>query len=592
MEEESQKKLEDELKKRKELADKIQKDLEKVSKKAKPFKDEILKKYAKELIGITVIPPQENGKDPEILVLLEEIDEEDFEKKIKKSQELGEKIEKIGSQKIPKVKVNSTFIDQLWDACYKGRYEILKLITLSLPIHDTGWIGALKAAEIHKVQLLQKFENYIVCYVLAGSMVRGEATPDSDIDTYVVIDDTDVSRMTRREIKDKLRAIILGKAREACIQAGINNKLNVQVYILTDMWDSIKEAHPVIFTFLRDGIPLYDRGMFMPWKLLLKMGRITPTPEAIDKYMNMGTSILDNVKNKMKEIASEDPFWSTIYPSQGALMLKGLPPPDPKQTPKLLREEFVKSKLLEEKWVKVLEKNIQLRKDIEYGKIEDVDPNVVLKRIDESREYLKRLEKLFETLEKTQVKEEAKALYRDAKEDVLAALSMMDEQAGKDIIASFKKVFVDRSLAGTRYLEILKKIQELSKTYKTSRKELSSLRCEEARLSEDLFERIRIEKGKKLDKYRISCNYGDKKTAAIWLLTKHAYIIKDVSKADTSIWKFTIDKKGELRNKKKATLKEIENALNKFAGTPTKLTKHTIKSLKDILGKDMKLVVG
>ena len=79
MEEESQKKLEDELKKRKELADKIQKDLEKIKKKAKPFKDEILKKYEKELIGITVIPPQENGKDPEILVLLEEIDEEDLD---------------------------------------------------------------------------------------------------------------------------------------------------------------------------------------------------------------------------------------------------------------------------------------------------------------------------------------------------------------------------------------------------------------------------------------------------------------------------------------------------------------------------------
>jgi len=324
---------------------------------------------------------------------------------------------------------------------------------------------------------------------------------------------------------------------------------------------------------------------------LLKMGRITPTPEAIDKYMNMGTSILDNVKNKMKEIASEDPFWSTIYPAQGALMLKGLPPPDPKQTPNLLREAFVKPGLLEEKWVKVLEDNIKLRKDIEYGKIEEVDANVVLKRIAQSKEYLKRFEKLFEVIEKTQVKEDAKALYRDAKEDVLAALSMMDEKAGKDVIASFKKVFVDKGLAGTRYLEILKKIESISKTYKTSRKELSSLRCEEARLSEDLFDRIRIEKGKKIDKYKISCNYGDK-IAAIWLLTNNAYIIKDTSKADTSIFKFSIDKKGEFKNKKKTTLKELENALNKFAGTPTKLTKNTIKSLKEILGEDMKLVVG
>ena len=69
-------------------------------------------------------------------------------------------------------------------------------------------------------------------------------------------------------------------------------------------------------------------------------------------------------------------------------------------------------------------------------------------------------------------------------------------------------------------------------------------------------------------------------------------IIKDTSKADTSIFKFSIDKKGEFKNKKKTTLKELENALNKFAGTPTKLTKNTIKSLKEILGEDMKVVVG
>lgn len=584
-------KVKKELEKRKELADKIQKKLKKLKKDAEGFKEEVLKKHKKNIIGICAIPPQEKDKDSEILVLLE-VKNDDINKKLKKSKEIGDSIEKIGKKKLKKVKINSLLLDQLWDSCFKGRYDVLRLITMCETIYDTSWIGALKAAEFHKMQILQKFENYIVCYVLAGSMVRGEANEDSDIDTYVVIDDTDVSRMTRMEIKEKLRAIIVGKAREACMQAGIKNKLNVQVYILTDMWDSIKEAHPVIFTFLRDGIPLYDRGMFMPWKLLLKSGRITPSPEAIDKYMNMGTSVLDRVKNKLKEIASEDPFWSTIYPSQGALMLKGLPPPDYKQTPELLREEFVKKGLLEEKWVKVLEKNIQLRKDIEHGKIEDVDAKKVIKRINDSKDYLKRLEKLFTSIEKDVVKEDSKALYRDAQEDILAALSLMDKKADKDIISSFKKYFVDTNLASTRYLEVLKKIKKAAKDFKISRKELSSLRWEENKLAEDLFERIRTEKGKKIEKYKVLANYDKNKTAAIWLLTKNAYIIKDTSKADTSIIKVNIDKNGAFKNSKKSSLKEVEKALNKFAGTPTKLTKQTIKSLKNILGEDMKLVVG
>lgn len=584
-------KIKKELKKRKDLADKIQKDLENLKKKATFFKEEVLKKHDKEIISICAIPSQSKKKDPEILVLLQ-VKEENLEKKIKNSEEISESIKKIGKNKLNDVEINISLLEHVWDSCFKGRYEILKLITMSVPIYDTAWIGALKAAEFHKLQILQKFENYIVCYVLAGSMVRGEANPDSDIDTYVVIDDTDVSRMTRMEIKEKLRAIIVGKAKEACMYAGIKNKLNVQVYILTDMWDSIKEAHPVIFTFLRDGIPLYDRGMFMPWKLLLKSGRITPSPEAIDKYMSMGTSILERVKDKMKEIASEDPFWSTIYPSQGALMLKGLPPSDPKETPTLLREEFVKKGLLEEKWVKILEKNIKSRKDIEYGKIKDINAKEVIQSISDSRAYLKRFEKLFKEIEKDVVKEDAKKLYRDTKEDVLAAFSMIDIKSEKDFISSFEKYFVDKNLASTRYLEVLNKIKKASQDFKTSRKELSSLRWEESKLCEDLFERIRIEKGKKIEKYKVLANYDKNKTASIWLLTKKAYLIKDISKADTSIIKFDIDKNGAFKNKKKSSLKDVEKALNTFAGTPTKLTKNTIKSIKEILGEDMKLVVG
>ena len=111
---------------------------------------------------------------------------------------------------------------------------------------------AIKISEIHKQMVLKKFERYIVCYVLAGSLVQGKASKDSDIDVFVVIDDTDVKKMTRVELKDKLRAIIIGMGLEAGEITGIKNKLNIQVYILTDFWDNIKEANPIIFTFLRD----------------------------------------------------------------------------------------------------------------------------------------------------------------------------------------------------------------------------------------------------------------------------------------------------------------------------------------------------
>jgi predicted nucleotidyltransferase len=44
---------------------------------------------------------------------------------------------------------------------------------------------------------------------------RGKATPESDIDVFLVIDDTDVKKMTRGELKEKLRAIIIGMGIDA-----------------------------------------------------------------------------------------------------------------------------------------------------------------------------------------------------------------------------------------------------------------------------------------------------------------------------------------------------------------------------------------
>src|SRR5690606_11376492 len=118
----------------------------------------------------------------------------------------------------------------------------------------------------------------------------------------------------------------------------------------------------VIFTFVRDGIPLYDRGVFMPWKHLLMMGRIKPSPEAIDMMMNTGEQMLQRIDLKLKEIGLEDFFWATITCSQASLMLYGLPPPVPSETVQLLREIFVKKeKLFDDKHVKNLEKILRIR---------------------------------------------------------------------------------------------------------------------------------------------------------------------------------------------------------------------------------------
>ncbi|MBS3119787.1 nucleotidyltransferase domain-containing protein, partial [Candidatus Woesearchaeota archaeon] len=236
--------------------------------------------------------------DQETINCLILVDDSDSKKmsKLELRDKLSRIMESMATEVDKNLKPQTLLLSELWQNCYDGKYEILNLIAMSAITFDMGMLKAIKIAEVHKGMVLKKFERYIVSYVLAGSLVQGRATEKSDIDVFIVIDDTDVKRMTRFELKDKLRAIIISMGIEAGELTGIKNKLNIQIYILTDFWDSIKEANPVIFTFLRDGVPFYDRGMFMPWKQLLKIGKIKPSQEAIDLYMSTGDQMLNRVK--------------------------------------------------------------------------------------------------------------------------------------------------------------------------------------------------------------------------------------------------------------------------------------------------------
>src|SRR3989338_2721784 len=275
------------------LPKETQEKLKAIKEKIDKFQKQILEKFDKYIMGISLLPPPKTDKPEEekdkihILVLVDDSDS----KKMSKF-ELRDKLIKIMEETAKDIDKNiipqTLIISELWQNIYDAKYELLQLISVSAPVFDNGMLSAIKIAEIHKVMVLKKFEKYIVSYVLAGSLVQGQATKTSDIDVWIVIDDTDVKKMTRAELKDKLRAIIIGMGIEAGDITGVQNKLNIQIYILTDFWDSLREANPIIFTLLRDGVPFYDRGIFMPWKQLLKMGKIKPSAEAIDMFMGSG----------------------------------------------------------------------------------------------------------------------------------------------------------------------------------------------------------------------------------------------------------------------------------------------------------------
>jgi predicted nucleotidyltransferase/uncharacterized protein (UPF0332 family) len=323
-------------------------------------------------------------------------------------------------------------------------------------LHDTGILGALRVAEIHKSLVLQKFEKYVVSYVIGGSLVRGEAVPTSDVDVFVIINDTDVKKMPRLELKERLRSIIYQYVAEASAIAGVKNKLSPQIYLLTDFWESVKDAHPVIFTFIRDGIPIYDRGTFMPWKSLLRMGKLKPSPEAIDMFMSMGDKTVKRVKSALLDVVVNEIFWGVTTPAQALLMLNGCAPPNAKkELTRDFKREFYDTKMIEKKYLDFLQGVVDIWRAYEHEEIKEISGVKVDKLVKDTEDYLKRLKELREEIEKRAQEKTIEEIYKD----VFVLLKGMFGNKSQDaIIEEFETKYVKKAKFAPQHLRILKDI--------------------------------------------------------------------------------------------------------------------------------------
>ncbi len=444
-----------------ETPDKVQKDMEKVKKELEKLKNFIVKKYSFTQ-SISILPPmsiklfveeEEVPKETEKYVhMYMVVPEEKFKEIPKIKQEIIKQIEAMKQKIWLQIK---TPVD-VWENCLDSKFDLVSAIGMSFPLYDKGILGALRVAEIHKSLVLQKFEKYVVSYVIGGSLIRGEAVKTSDVDVFIVINDTDVKRMPRLELKERLRAIIYQYVAEASALAGVKNKLEPQVYLLTDFWESVKDAHPVIFTFIRDGIPIYDRGTFMPWKALLKMGKLKPSPEAIDMFMSMGDKTVSRAKMALLDIVVHDVYWGVSTPSQALLMLYGLPPPTPKHLVSEMKKIFVdKEKMLEKKYINILEKIVGIYKDYEHEKIKDIKGAEVDKLIKDTEDYLKRLKELREQIEKRTSEKTIEQIYKDIF-DILK--TMFGNKSQSAMVEEFEKSLIKKGKMQPQDLRILKDI--------------------------------------------------------------------------------------------------------------------------------------
>jgi len=513
---------------------KEEKEMQKVREKIESLKNFITKKY-KFVNAIGIIPPQaahifdeenelseeEKKKKPMHLVVILPDEKEKEYNSIK--NELLKKIKESNEN----IWLNLYLEKDIWDYSMDSKFEYVEAIGMSFPLYDKGILGAIRVAQIHKSLVLKKFEKYVYSYVIGGSLVRGQVVKTSDIDVYIIIDDTDVKRMSRLELKEKLRNIIYLYVAQAGELAGVKNKLSPQVYLLTEFWEGVKDANPIFYTFLRDGFPLYDRGGFLPWKLLLKMGKIRPSPESIDMFMSMGDKTQDIAKRKLLDIVVGDIYWGVITPSQALLMLYGLPPTNVYETVNEMKRIFVdKEKLLEKKYTDILDEiAIKYYKGYEHEKVKTVSGREVDDLLKKSENYLKRLKELRNEIEKKIQKKTFEETYSNILDIMKSLFGDKNEALLKQ---AYESEIVNKGQGNPRFLHTLNKLSSMKKSYKDNKiptkYDFENLRKDSVYLIDSLIEYGQRKELGLIEKIRVVITYKDKH--AELFLTNPAFLVE------------------------------------------------------------------
>src|SRR3990167_6207766 len=252
----------------------------------------------------------------------------------------------------------------------------------------------LKSSNDFKGKVLNLFKDYVKAIVVWGSVIRGDFTGKSDVDIYIIFDDTKMPLKKFDEIRNKIDDDIYKLAKET------DPRLHVQpVIALTEFWDGIRTSHPLFYNIVREGYAIFDAGFFIPMRKLLEWGKFPATVEAAEIRFEGVPKRISRVKNVKTLMIAEDLYYAFTDAGQSVLMFIGIPPPPPKTLAREMRKHLVDTGLLEEQWAKMVEDVMTFRKAVEHKEIKDFSGKDLDVWIENAEKYVERMEKLLDQLE-------------------------------------------------------------------------------------------------------------------------------------------------------------------------------------------------
>ncbi len=345
----------------------------------------------------------------------------------------------------------------------------------------------LKAAEKFKEKVLEKFGEYIKTIIVWGSVTRGDYTGKSDVDIYIIFDDTKYSLKSFDEVRDKINADI------AKIAKSIDPRISVQPIIaLTEFIDEFRMHHPLFYNIVREGYAIYDTGFFIPMRKLLEFGHFPLTKEAAMRRLEPADSYLERAKSMISRIILVDIYHAILDSTQGLLMYLGVEPPAPKNTPEVAKKYLLKSKLLNEEDIRTLEDIIKFYKGFEHGESKKAKGKDLDEWIERAEKYVKKIKEIFRALEARHKEEEVKKGYEVMIKSVVMYLDSIGKlpKDPKELPKAFEEEMIKSKKVPEFYKEVFRKIIEMRKL--VEEKKFDEINDRELNLTKEYIRRFAI----------------------------------------------------------------------------------------------------
>ncbi|MFH8080829.1 MAG: nucleotidyltransferase domain-containing protein [Candidatus Aenigmatarchaeota archaeon] len=209
-------------------------------------------------------------------------------------------------------------------------------------------------------RLKKTYGDMIKSVLIFGSAARGDMKDTSDIDVWVIVDDTAAKRT---EDVNKIRLQIQMIATEL-------KDIHPQMNTLTEFWNWMKVGSPELFNFLRVGLVVYDTGFIKPVQRMLQKGLFSPSEETAGLKARSSEAILKRVEATLKTLIFDLRYAATDI-CQAVIIYNYREAPDQKNMPEYLKR-LVKDKKMSPIFVEKYEKLNKLWKDLDHELIKKV----------------------------------------------------------------------------------------------------------------------------------------------------------------------------------------------------------------------------